>query len=266
MKKENTEFQKPKLLEVEDLTLKLIEANKKIKQEEEERIRFMSDVAHDLRAPITALRSCIDYVISLRENDSYDEAELDRMIHIMDIRTRGLQTLIQDLYFLLTLEEQAEAVYHFEEIELGALLEEYYFELQMREDLMKRQIDLDVPVDYECNVKIDVEKLVRVLDNLVSNAFKYSNDGDSITIKAVKENDYAVFSVKDTGIGIAREHIDNIFKHSYQISKARTPDADSGSGLGLTIVKTIIEQHGGEIWVESEPGEGSEFFVKLPVL
>ena len=79
MKKENSEFEKPKLLEVEDLTLKSIEANKKIKKEEKERLRIMSDITHDLRAPITALRSSVDCIISLKQNDKLTEEELDKI-------------------------------------------------------------------------------------------------------------------------------------------------------------------------------------------
>lgn len=259
----NSEFEKPKLLQVEDLTLKLLEANRKIKTEEEERLRIMSDIAHDLRSPVNAIRGTIDYIISMRESDKLSEEELDKMIEIMDVRTRGLQNLIRDLYFLLTLEQQSESVYKYEQVELGAMLEEYFYSVKMQEFSKSRDFQLNVPVDLNCIVNIDVEKIIRVLDNLISNAVKYSREGDKIVLSASELNDSVIFSVKDTGIGILPEHIDNIFKHSYQVSKARTPNVDTGSGLGLTIVKTIIEQHGGRVWVESKINVGSEFFVKL---
>lgn len=259
----NSEFEKPELLQVEDLTLKLLEANRKIKAEEEERLRIMSDIAHDLRAPVNAIRSTIDYIISMRKSDNMSEEELDKMISIMDVRTKGLQNLIQDLYFLLTLEQQSESVYNYETVELGALLEEYFYSVEIQESLKARDFQLDVPVDLNCFVNIDVEKIIRVLDNLISNAVKYSNEGDRIVLSASEMPESVVFCVKDTGIGIASENIENIFKHSYQVSKARTPNVDTGSGLGLTIVKTIIEHHGGKVWVESKINEGSEFFVKL---
>lgn len=257
-------FTKPRLQQVEDLTIQLLEANKKIKAEQEERNRMLSDIAHDLRAPVSAFRSTLDYIISMRNKDSLPDDELDNLLGIMDKRTSGLQTLISDLYFLLTLEQQAESIYHFEQIELGTFLEEYYYDLELRDDMRERKLYLDVPVNLNCIVNIDTEKMVRVLDNLFSNAVKYSENGDSIGLILHELSDKkVVFCIKDTGIGIEEDNVDKIFNHSYQVAKARTPDAKTGSGLGLTIVKTIIEQHGGNIRCSSKPGEGSSFFIEL---
>ena len=113
-------------------------------------------------------------------------------------------------------------------------------------------------------VSIDTEKMVRVLDNLCSNAVKYSCSGDKIglILHEISERK-VVFGVKDTGIGIEEDNIKKIFNHSYQVAKAHTPDAKTGSGLGLTIVKTIIEQHQGRVWCESKFGEGSVFYIEL---
>lgn len=261
--KENMSFTEPKILEVEDLTMQLLEANKKIQQDEEERTRMMSDIAHDLRAPVNALRSSIDYLIAMRDKDIFDMEEFDKVLGIMDKRTKGLQNLIQDMYFLLTLEQQKESIYNFEVIELGAFLEEYFYNFSLRYD-KKRVCILDMPVDLNVCVNIDVEKMVRVLDNLTSNAVKYSSENDKITIGAYKNKNGVTFFVADTGIGIAPENLNRIFEHTYQVSKARTPDADSGSGLGLAIVKTIITQHKGNIHCESRLLEGSVFYVDLP--
>ena len=152
--KENMSFTEPKILEVEDLTMQLLEANKKIKQDEEERTRMMSDIAHDLRAPVNALRSSIDYLIAMRDKDIFDMEEFDKVLVIMDKRTKGLQNLIQDMYFLLTLEQQKESIYNFEVIELGAFLEEYFYNFSLRYD-KKRVCILDMPVDLNVCVNID---------------------------------------------------------------------------------------------------------------
>lgn len=257
-------FTKPRLQQVEDLTIQLLEANKKIKAEQEERNRMLSDIAHDLRAPVNAFRSTLDYIMSMRDKNALSDEELDKLLGIMDKRTRGLQTLISDLYFLLTLEQQSDSVYHFEEIELGAFLEEYYYALELRDDMQERKLSLDVPVNLNCIVNIDSEKMVRVLDNLFSNAVKYSGEGDGISLVLHEINaKHVVFCVKDTGIGIEKDNVDKIFNHSYQVAKARTPDARTGSGLGLTIVKAIVEHHGGKVWCSSTIGEGSSFFIEL---
>ena len=257
-------FTKPRLEQVEDLTLQLLEANKKIKSEQEERNRMLSDIAHDLRAPVNAFRSTLDYIIAMRGKNALEDDELDSLLGMMDKRTSGLQKLISDLYFLLTLEQQAGQIYHFEPVELGALLEEYYYNLELRDDIGERELFLDIPLNLNCIVNIDTEKMVRVLDNLFSNAVKYSGSDDAIglILHEISERK-VVFGVKDTGIGIEEDNINNIFNHSYQVAKARTPDEKTGSGLGLTIVKTIIEQHHGRVWCESEFGKGSVFYIEL---
>lgn len=259
-------YTKPRLEQVEDLTLSLLEANKKIKAEQKERDRMLSDIAHDLRAPVNAFRSTLDYIIAMRSKNALDDVALDSLLEMLDKRTSGLQKLISDLYFLLTLEQQADSIYHFEHIELGAFLEEYYYDLELSEDMKDRVLYLDVPAGLNCMVNADTEKLVRVLDNLFSNAVKYSHSGDKIGLVLYsRTRNRIVFGVKDMGIGIEEENIDKIFNHSYQAAKARTPDASTGSGLGLTIVKTIIDRHNGKIWCNSKPGEGSEFCIELEV-
>ncbi|SFB13990.1 two-component system, OmpR family, phosphate regulon sensor histidine kinase PhoR [Acetitomaculum ruminis DSM 5522] len=264
MNNENKTFKKPLISQVDDLTLRLLEANKKIKEEEKERLRMLSDIAHDLRAPVNAFRSSLDYIISMRSKNSLSDEELDSLLEMMDKRTLGLQKLISDLYFLLTLEQQAKDIYHFEEIDLGCFLEEYFFDIESRDEFKDRELSLNIPQNLNCRVKIDMDKMVRALDNLFYNALKYSSAGAKIFLKLEENSEsFVIFSINDTGIGIEKCYLDKIFEHSFQVSKARTPDSKTGSGLGLTIVKTIIETHSGKIWCESNPRKGSSFFIRL---
>jgi two-component system phosphate regulon sensor histidine kinase PhoR len=111
-------------------------------------------------------------------------------------------------------------------------------------------------------VKGDGHKLDQMINNLVSNAVKYTPDGGTITLSLSQEGDWARFEVTDTGIGISPEHLPHLFDRFYRVDKARSR-AGGGTGLGLAIVKGIAEQHGGRVAVTSEPGKGSTFTVWL---
>jgi len=127
----------------------------------------------------------------------------------------------------------------------------------------KRDIKLTVKAMGEVpdSIAIDVEKIERVVFNLVSNAFKYTPDNGLITVSYGLEGDDMVIKVADTGKGTPADDIDKIFDRFYQVDKVRP----QGSGIGLSLVKAFVELHGGKISVDSEPGEGSEFRVEIPV-
>jgi signal transduction histidine kinase len=105
-----------------------------------------------------------------------------------------------------------------------------------------------------------------VLDNLFTNARKYSDEGSTIILGAGEGDGYAYFYVKDNGQGIPKDAIPYIFDRTFRVSGARTPSKESSSGLGLAITKSIVEQHGGSISCESVLGEGSTFTVRIPKL
>ena len=113
---------------------------------------------------------------------------------------------------------------------------------------------------------IDIESFTRTLDNLFTNAYKYSKEGATIGLKAYNDHNKIVIVVYDTGLGIPKADIPKIFNRSYTVSSARTPETVTGSGLGLAIVKTIVEHHKGRVRCESELGVGSKFFIELPLV
>ena len=117
-------------------------------------------------------------------------------------------------------------------------------------------------VDDSENVYGDRERLKQVLINLVDNAFKYTEQGGQVTVGVVREGNRCRVSVKDTGVGIAPQHIERIFERFYRVDRDRSREV-GGTGLGLAIVKHIVEAHGGTISVESEPGKGSIFSFSL---
>ncbi len=252
---------------VAELSKKLIEVNSKLQQTEYERTEMIENISHELRAPLTAIRSTIDYCIERcgvdRQGLSSDE--MRTMLGILDNRVKTLEMLIQDLY-LMTCIDSGREEFKFEEVPLFQFLEEYYFAVEIDQKYEEYELALEVPEDSDALVQMDVGKISRVLDNLFTNARKYSEKGAHITLGAGKTDDYLFFYVEDTGHGIPQEAVPHVFDRTYKVANARTPSGDSSSGLGLAIAKSIVTQHKGDIKCDSMLGKGSRFTVYLPRL
>jgi signal transduction histidine kinase len=264
-----TEFIKPELT-VEELSIALYNVNQKLAQtnvellqSQKELAEIFENISHDLRSPITAIRNSIEYLLSL---NSLDPKEVLQTIKLMYRRVDYLDQLISDV-FLLSSIDSSKKVLQFQTINIGIFLEDFFFTCEADRKYAKRRLCLNVPEDFPYMVSIDGRMLLRVLDNLFSNALKYSDDEATITLSAAFIEDNTIhLSVADTGYGIAKEHLAKIFDRTYMVSSARTPGQFSGCGLGLAIAKTVIENHGGIIWCESELGKGSIFKFTLPVV
>ncbi len=116
----------------------------------------------------------------------------------------------------------------------------------------------------QIKTRIDQDKITQVIDNIMSNAIKYSPEGGKITFQLAKEQNRVKFSIKDQGLGIAREKVDKIFDRFYRVDKARSREL-GGTGLGLAISKEIIEAHHGHIWATSKEGQGTTIYFTLPL-
>ena len=252
---------------VDELSKKLLEANDKLKRAENERKIMIENISHDLRAPLTAIRSTIDYLKERVHSDGGEisENELETYLGILDLRAKTLETLVQDLYYLTCIESGTNKL-EFIDIPINQFLEEYFFSAQIDDKYKDYELVIDVDENMNERVHADVAKLNRVLDNLFTNARKYSPKGSKIELGASKTDKVICFYVKDNGYGIPEEKIPYVFDRTYRVSDSRSPADNSGSGLGLSIAKTIVKQHGGEIKCESKVGKGSTFRVFLPIV
>ena len=252
---------------VAELSKKLIEANSKLKQTEYERTEMIENISHDLRAPLTAIRSTIDYYMekSSEKYETFSSDEINSMFRLLDGRVKTLEVLIQDLYLMTSIDSGREE-FKFEEVPIFQFLEEYFFAIEIDKKYKDYKVSMDIPEETMPIVKMDVAKISRVLDNLFTNARKYSEIGATITLGAGIKDESAFFYVEDTGVGIPKESLPYVFDRTYKVSSARTPNGDSSSGLGLSIAKSIISAHGGSIICKSEFGKGSRFTVFLPML
>jgi two-component system phosphate regulon sensor histidine kinase PhoR len=148
-------------------------------------------------------------------------------------------------------------------LEIGSLLQQIVSVIQdqMRHKDFIIQLEIEKPLP---EIKADRESIYQAITNLIDNAVKYSGDARNIVVRAFAEGKYLIISVKDIGIGIKKEEIDKIFERFYRGGDELTRTV-KGSGLGLTLVKQIVEAHHGKVLVESEPGHGSTFSVRLPL-
>lgn len=268
-------FIKPELT-VEELSLALYEANQNLSQKnkeldeanhklqlsQQELLDLYTNLSHDLRSPITAIHNSVEYLLSL---PNLCTNETSSILTLLMSRIFYLEQMVNDMFLLSSLDSHSKEL-HLETLSIGLFLEEFFFNCEADLKYEQRTLILSVPTNYPYQVSIDCPLLFRVLDNLFTNALKYSDVDSSITLSVSHTNQFVTISVSDTGIGIAQEDCERIFDRAYMVSTSRTPSVSSGCGLGLSIAKSIIERHHGKIWCVSEPGKGSTFSFTLPIV
>ncbi|HOG45371.1 MAG TPA: ATP-binding protein [Anaerolineae bacterium] len=216
---------------------------------------FISLAAHELRSPLAAV---ITYA-TLIEGDLSDEAR-DHLHVILEAAMR-LNLLLDDLLNLRNL-DTGTAVLHPEPVALDAATGQALGALVHLAQAKEQQVSLALPPELP-QVFADPQKLQIILLNLLSNAIKFTPNGGLITVEALPDRSQVVVSVRDSGIGIPDGERERIFERFYQVADSLRRE-QGGLGLGLSIVKGMVEMHGGRIWVESQPGRGSTFSFSLP--
>jgi signal transduction histidine kinase len=223
-----------------------------------ERTRFMLLVTHELRAPISTIHTCVEVALA---GHTSPEAVRDILQRIKR-RTGELCELIGDLLRLARAREEASRDEQVSPVEPAEVLKNVVELMQTEAHSKDLFLSLDIDPDLAL-VRANRERLKLVWTNLLSNAIKYSEPGGIVAVALKRADEHLVATVRDTGIGIPPEDQDRIFEEFYRASNARMA-CPIGTGVGLAIVQRIIENYGGKIWVESEPGLGSKFSFILP--
>jgi two-component system phosphate regulon sensor histidine kinase PhoR len=216
---------------------------------------FVANVSHELRTPLTAIKG---FAETLEEESS---ARHKKYFAIIKKHTDRITRIIQDLLLLSELEERGFLMER-GEVNLEALVGNVLKIFGQKAS----EKDLSVKVDIHPaarRIRADAFKLEQLLINLVDNAIKYTEKGE-IRITSTAYNGLLKIEVRDTGIGIPREHLGRIFERFYVVDKSRSKKL-GGTGLGLSIVKHIVLLHNGEISVESKPKAGTHFTISLPI-
>ncbi len=224
---------------------------------------LISNVSHELRTPITIAKNAIELAT---EEDS--EEERNKFLTMGKGALARLNLIVGDLLDIAKFQKGAF------KLDVTSLdLEQTITSLvqEVKPLASKNSIEIKISVQHLPRAKVDEDAIKHVFFNLISNAIKFNKKGGEVLIKAKHKPDlfrplgegFVEVSIADTGIGIAKEHLNKLFTSFYQVDSGTTR-AYPGTGMGLAIVKRIIEAHGGKIWVESELGKGSKFMFTLP--
>ncbi|OCA82202.1 PAS domain-containing sensor histidine kinase [Bacillus sp. FJAT-27225] len=222
-----------------------------------ERREFVANVSHELRTPLTTMRS---YLEALADGVMKDPEVGPQFLNVAQTETERMIRLVNDLLQLSKMDSRdyrlSKEWIDFTEF-FNRIIDR--FEMTKEENVRFTRILPRKPLF----VDIDEDKLTQVLDNIISNAMKYSPEGGEVTFTVVEEVGKITVSVKDEGIGIPKENVGKIFDRFYRVDKARTRKL-GGTGLGLAIAKEMIMAHGGTIWATSEEGKGTQVIFTLP--
>ncbi|KAA0566072.1 cell wall metabolism sensor histidine kinase WalK [Bacillus sp. CH30_1T] len=222
-----------------------------------ERREFVANVSHELRTPLTTMRS---YLEALAEGAWQDENIAPQFLDVTQNETERMIRLVNDL---LQLSKMDSKDYRFNKDWVDFIL---FFNKIIDRFEMTKNVNVTfnrfLP-DKAMFVEVDQDKITQVLDNIISNALKYSPEGGTITFKTIEKNGYIEISVSDQGLGIPKENLEKIFERFYRVDKARTRQM-GGTGLGLAIAKEMISAHGGDVWATSTEGKGTTITFTLP--
>jgi PAS domain S-box-containing protein len=221
------------------------------------KLQLLSTVSHELRTPLASIKGFTTTL--LREDVQWDEKAQRDFLQIIDAESDRLTELISDLLDMSRIEAGALSIEK-ERIDIHELLQEAVEATRLHG--AKHSFVLHAPAHLP-RILADSRRISQVVRNLLQNAVKYSPDGGEITVKVTSSSQHLTIQVSDRGVGIPREYHDRIFERFFQVDSASTRRV-GGSGLGLAISKSIVEAHGGRIWFESEPGQGSTFYFTLP--
>ncbi|MCA1322447.1 cell wall metabolism sensor histidine kinase WalK [Bacillus tianshenii] len=227
---------------------------------DQERREFVANVSHELRTPLTTMRS---YLEALAEGAWKDDEIAPKFLDVTQTETERMIRLVNDL---LQLSKMDTRDYRFNKISVDFV--EFFDRIIDRFELSKSQkvtFVRDLPAEAVW-VSLDEDKITQVLDNIISNAMKYSPEGGTITFSVhIEETAKQILvSISDQGVGIPKADLSKVFDRFYRVDKARTRML-GGTGLGLAIAKEMINAHNGDIWASSQEGKGTKIFFTLPI-
>jgi signal transduction histidine kinase len=238
----------------------LLEQNERLRELDELKNRFVSSASHELRTPLAAIVGYLELVLGGEAGELTDQQK--EFLEIIDRNCDRLNKLVDDILFMgrvdsdrLTLEPQP--------VDLAGLAGTEVESMRAAAERKAVGIALDAPQDVPA-LEGDPTRLTQLLDNLISNAVKFTPEGGTVTVAVSADPDAVSVAVHDTGVGIPADELQRIFERFFRASTAASSGV-SGTGIGLAIVQSIAEAHGGSVAAESEVGAGTTFTVTLPL-
>jgi signal transduction histidine kinase len=226
---------------------------RQLQHNDESRKSFINNVSHDFQSPLMNIQGYAELLLSQQVN----EQEVREYLQVIDHESKRLSNLTKQLLLLTSLDQKAYPMM-ISEVQLDEQIKQAIRRYQWR--LQEKEIEVSYKLS-PIRMKVDAELMSNVWDNLITNAIKYNAHGGSIWISLAKSESVITIIVRDSGIGMSKEDVTQIFDRFYRVDSSRK---SGGTGLGLSIVKQIIDLHGGEIKVDSEVGVGTTFTIILP--
>ncbi|MBI4424989.1 MAG: response regulator [Elusimicrobia bacterium] len=247
-----------RIIVVRDITERLHAAEvERLRERDRIQREFVANVSHELRTPIAAIKGFSE---TLRRGAIEDRKHRMRFVKTIEAHADRLGSLVEDLLTLSAIESGRDTPKP-EPIPLAPFVSDFVNGMAPLAARRKLEMAVDVP---DAKVHADPKHLSQVLQNLLENAIKYNRPGGRVEVLGRPEPSHIRLAVHDTGIGIAADDLPNLFTRFHRTRRARDL-AIQGTGLGLHIVKNIVEANGGRIWAESEPEKGSTFYFTVPL-
>lgn len=227
---------------------------------EQMRKDFVANVSHELRTPLTTIKSYLD---ALEDGAIGDKEISERFIGVANNETDRMIRLVTDLLQLSSLDERNVKL-NKTNVSIEEMIEDVVdrFSFQCKQKAISMVMDISKGISP---LRVDRDQLDQVLDNLISNAIKYTKENGKIKVSAEERNQKVYIQVTDTGMGIPKSHLNRLFERFYRVDKARSREL-GGTGLGLSIAKEIIKAHRGEIYIASEIDKGTKVTFYIPII
>jgi signal transduction histidine kinase len=242
--------------DAESAQRQLAEQNEQLREADRLKDEFVALISHDLRTPLTSITGYLELML---EEDLTEQQQ--SYLKVVDRNAERLLRLVNDLLFVARL-EAGELELHPSDLDLAEIVRQSVAEAEPR--AAAGGLTLICETEVVPPLTGDKGRMNQVLDNLVSNAIKFTPDGGNVRVSLARVNGVVRLEVSDTGIGISSDEQQRLFERFFRSSTASEQQIP-GTGLGLYIVRAIVEAHGGSISVESEPGRGTAFRVDVPV-
>ncbi len=228
--------------------------NRELKEMDETKMKFIGIASHELKTPLTAIKANIDFILSEKEGKIPDH--LKSYLLTIQRNTNRIQMRMDQMLDLSRMKSDR-LVFNPEPIPLSEMIGGYVNEVTP----VDKKIFLQVDIPLNLSLYADRNALHDIFINLLSNAFKFTDDGGQVSIVATPKDQSILLKISDTGMGIPADKLHKVFDEFYQVEGGK----HGGTGLGLAIAKRLVEEHGGNIWVESQLGKGSTFYFTLPL-